>query len=94
MNGRFVREHFPHVAEVAPVIATARVPENNVDVLQERVVQMLRGIQVKKIAKMMIHVHASVQLDQKRRLVYDYIAFVGLDRIFSLLLEMLEFSVP
>lgn len=60
MNGFLVSKDLPHVAEKAPILMTTRIPQDNVDVLRERIVGMLSHIQVNKIAEMMVHINTSV----------------------------------
>lgn len=60
MNGFLVSKDLPHVTEKAPILMTTRIPQDNVNVLRERVVGMLSHIQVNKIAEMVVHINTSV----------------------------------
>ena len=94
MYGCLIGEDFPHVAKVAPVVTTTRVPKYNVHILQERVIRMLGHIQIDKVTKMVIHIDARVQLYNERGLIHDYVALLLVQRALIERLEQLKFRVP
>lgn len=72
MNDFVIRERFPRDSEIT--IVSPGVPDQDVVVKLESIVNMQGEVQVNKITEMMVHVDRGVQLHQESRLLNRDIA--------------------
>ena len=71
------RERVPRRREETPVIVSTRIPENNLNVFRERVVHVLRHVQIDEVTEVMVHVVATVEFDENRRFADRDVALEG-----------------